>query len=146
MSLMCDVDSCLCALPLEHVVETMRPLPIEVLAATPRFIRGMSVIRGEMVPVVDAALLVGAAESHPTRLVTLAVADRRVALAVDAVVGVRVIGDEMLRELPPLLRDLSTAMVSTIGVLDAALLIVLNSARLVPEAMWAALDDAVPSS
>ena len=49
----------LAALPLEHVVETMRPLPVEPLGDAPRFILGLSIVRGEPIPVVD----VGAANA-----------------------------------------------------------------------------------
>ena len=42
-----------CAIPLDHVAETMRPLPIEPVAGTPGFVRGVSVIRGAPTPVVD---------------------------------------------------------------------------------------------
>ena len=49
----------LCALSLGHVVETMRPLPIEPLAAAPHFVLGLATIRGSQVPVVDAGRLIG---------------------------------------------------------------------------------------
>ena len=42
-----------CAIPLDYVAETMRPLPIEPVAGTPGFVRGVSVIRGAPTPVVD---------------------------------------------------------------------------------------------
>jgi hypothetical protein len=40
------VGARVCALPLHHVVETMRPLPIDPVVGTPAFISGVSVIRG----------------------------------------------------------------------------------------------------
>ena len=46
-----------CAIPLQHVAETMRPLPIEPVAGTPGFVRGVSVIRGAPTPVVDLRAL-----------------------------------------------------------------------------------------
>jgi purine-binding chemotaxis protein CheW len=148
LSLMCRVGSRLCALPLDHVVETMRPLPVEPLPGVPRFIRGVSVIRGDTVPVVDAAALLGAEESHrhPTRLVTVRIGDRRVALAVDAVLGVQAIPDESVRDLVPLLKQTSTDVISAIGTVDAELLLVLQSARLVPESVWALLEEATSST
>ncbi len=54
-----------CAFPLHHVAETMRPLPIEPVAGTPSFVRGVSVIRGMPTPVVDLkALLESSANSR----------------------------------------------------------------------------------
>jgi len=130
----------LCALPLEHVAETMRPLPVEPLAGVPRPICGVAIIRRVPVPVVDVAWLLAGKESHATRFVTVKAGGRRVALMVDAVVGVRALPTDSLEELPPLLRDASAEAIATIGSLDAELLVVLRSANLVPEAVWSALE------
>lgn len=146
MCLMCLVLTRLCALPLEHVVETMRPLPTELLAGGPKFIRGVSIIRGEPVPVVDAASLMGGKESCPTRLVALNTDGRRVAVAVDAVLGVQAIPVESLHDLPPLLADVDAEVISGLGTLDAELLVVLHSARLVPESVWGLLEQETPAT
>jgi purine-binding chemotaxis protein CheW len=129
-----------CALPLQHVIETMRPLPIEALAGVPRPVSGVAIIRGAAMPVVDLAWLLAGEESHPTRFVTVSADGRRVALAVDAVVGVRVIPTGSVYDLPPLLRDANGDAIATIGTLDAELLVVLRSGRLVPETVWNALE------
>ena len=139
-SLICRVLNRLCALPLQHVGETMRPLPVEPLAGVTRPIIGVAIIRGAAVPVVDLAWVLAAEESSPTRFVTVNADGRRVALAVDAVVGVREIPTGALHDLPPLLRDASVDAIATIGTLDATLLVVLHSGRLVPEAVWTALE------
>ena len=139
-SLICRVLNRLCALPLQHVIETMRPLPVEPLAGVPRPVTGVAIIRGAPVPVVDLAWVLAAEESHPGRFVTVDADGRRVALAVDAVVGVRAIPDGALHDLPPLLRGASVDAIATIGTLDAKLLVVLHSGRLVPEAVWTALE------
>jgi len=65
-ALVCRVVELVCALPLEAVIETMRPLPIDALGAMPPFVLGVSVIRGAPVVVVDAGLLVGT-RSTPAR-------------------------------------------------------------------------------
>lgn len=137
--LLCRVQTRLCALPLEHVVETMRPLPFEPVSGTPHFVRGLAIIRGAPIPVVDAAWLLGTEESQPSRFVTLTAGDRRIALAVSGVVGVQSIPTESLQELPPLLQDTAADVISAIGRLDSELLLVLRSARLVPEDLWATL-------
>jgi len=136
LSLLCRVQSRLCALPLEHVVETMRPLPIEALPAAPSFVRGLAIVRGTPIPVVDAARLLGAGEARPTRFVSVKVAGRRVALAVDGVIGVQRIPPESVQELPPLLQEAGADIVSAIARLDADLLLVLRSARLLAESWW----------
>jgi purine-binding chemotaxis protein CheW len=137
---MCRVGARLCALPLEQVVETMRPLPAVPIAGAPAFVRGVSLIRGDSVPVVDAATLVGEPESQPTRFVTVAVDHRRIALAVDAVLGVRTLPAGTLHDLPPLLHHAETELVTALGELDAELLLVLQCAHLVPEAVWLLLE------
>lgn len=142
MSLLCRVVTRLCALPLEHVIETMRSLPVEPMAGVPRPVEGVAIIRGIPVPVVDLACVFDEEASRTTRFVTVRAANRCVALAVDAVVGVRAVPVGSLRQLPPLLRDAGAAAIATIGTLDAELLVVLHSARLVPETVWRALDAA----
>jgi purine-binding chemotaxis protein CheW len=120
-----------CALPLPHVKETMRPLPIEPLAHAPAFVLGAAVIRGAPGPGVDLAAPLGIARGAPRRFVTIAVESRTVALAVDDVVGIRALDDVALDAPPPLLADTSAA-VESVGTLDGALLAVLRTAHLLP--------------
>ncbi|MBI4264650.1 MAG: chemotaxis protein CheW [Acidobacteria bacterium] len=142
----------LCALPLEHVEETMRPQPVRALGEAPSFVCGVAVIRGAPVPVVDVASVLahgragtktsaapdGEAEAT-TRFVTVRTGGRHVALAVDEVVDVRRIPSEALADLPPLIGHGRADAVEAIGMLDADLLVVLRASRLVPDAVWAAI-------
>jgi purine-binding chemotaxis protein CheW len=140
-SLLFRVHGRLCALPLAHVVETMRPLPVEPVAGALPCVAGVSVIRGAPLPVVDLVRLLGAAaqsgdpsSARPAsgRFIAVRVADRAAALAVDSVVGVRFLDESSLRDLPALLRDADSDVVESIGTLDTELLVVLRAARLVP--------------
>jgi purine-binding chemotaxis protein CheW len=135
--LICHVRTRLCAVPLEHVVETMRPLPVEVVAGSPHFVRGLAVIRGAPVPVIDTACLLGAEDAPVNRFVTLAVDGRRIALEVGSVLGVRAVPADSLHRLPPLLHEAGADIVAAIGLLDAELLVVLHSTRLLPDDAWA---------
>jgi purine-binding chemotaxis protein CheW len=123
------------ALPMEHVVETMRPLPLTPVATAGPGVLGVSVIRGEPLPVVDLGGLLssqGADErAKPSRYVSIRVGSRRVALAVDAVIGVRELDATTLHETPPLLRS-SSATVTSLGALDRELIAVLDAGRLLP--------------
>jgi purine-binding chemotaxis protein CheW len=122
-----------CALPLVHTAEIMRPLPIQALESAPHGVLGAAVVRGEPIPVVSAAALLDAeGESVAGRFVALRVGERRVALAVDAVIGVRTISTEVLGTVPPLLARSGRA-VASLGTLDASLLVVLDAARLIPD-------------
>jgi len=98
-------------------------------------------IRGAAVPVVDARKLLGIPGAVATRFVIVRAASRRVALAVDAVLDVRRIEADALQGLPPLLRGAQRELVSAIGALDDELLIVLDSARVLPDDSWRAIDD-----
>jgi purine-binding chemotaxis protein CheW len=139
-ALVCRVRNLCCALSVSHVVETMRPQPVEPLTSAPGFVIGVAVIRGVAVPVVDVGALLGSPEPpRPTRFVTLAIGTRSVALAVEGIVGVRSLPRDALEELPPLLRDARHDAVERIGTLDASLLVVLRTARMVTDAVLNAL-------
>jgi purine-binding chemotaxis protein CheW len=129
-----------CLLPLRDVVETMRPQPVERLVGTPHFIMGVSVVRGSAVPVVDLGAVVGTTDPGlPARFVTIRLGDRTAALAVSQVVGVRDLATALLEQMPPLLRGASADVVQAMGTLDAQLLVVLRSSRLLPEEVWTAV-------
>ena len=140
LALICRVQARFCAMPLAHVVETMRPLPVEAVTGAPHFVRGLAVIRGVPVPVVDAAQLLGTQTNQADRFVTVTVGSRCVALAVDSVLGVRAIPADSLQAMPPLLQEAGADVVAAIGLLDAELLLVLNGGRLLSEDVWAGLD------
>jgi purine-binding chemotaxis protein CheW len=131
--LICRNSEQLHALPLEDVTEIMRPLPIEPIAGAPGYVRGASIVRGEVVPVVDCGLLVANKATLPGRMVSLKAGTRKVGLLVEAVAGVRNLAGCEFAALPPLLRDVARETVAAIGSLDAALLLSLQTARLVPD-------------
>jgi purine-binding chemotaxis protein CheW len=139
--LLCRVRKRLCAVPLEHVVEIMRPLRVESFAGMPSFIKGVSLIRGAPVPVVDAGALLGTSDdAQPARFVSVRAGQRRVALAVEEVLGVRELPAAALHGLPPLLHDASADVVSAVGTLDQEFLVVLQAARFVLESQWQILE------
>ena len=131
--LLSRTGSFLLALPLEQVIEVMRVLPIESLAGVPEFVRGVSIVRGAAVPVIDAGLLLGARHVAADRLISVRSAGRRYGLLVGAVIGVRRFTPDMFEDPPPLLRHVAEEVVSSIGRLDEALVLFLGTARVVPE-------------
>ena len=140
--LVCRSGARLCALSLAHVHEVMRPPPIEVLAGAPRFVLGVCVLRGEPVPVVHAGLMLGEEPAGFALLVRLRAGGRTVALAVDAVAGIRSGVTGTLESMPPLLRTAAADTVAAIRLLDRELLYVLNEARVVPAAVFGLLEAA----
>ena len=131
--LLCRAGRRLCAIPLAQVIEVMRPLPIEQVSGAPSFVRGLSLIRGAPVPVIDAGLLLGEAASAGRRLLTVRTGARTVALAIDMVIGVHAFADEMRSALPPLVRDAAGEAIAAIGTLDAELLFFLRASLSVPD-------------
>lgn len=131
--LLCRAGMHLCAVPLDHVAETMRMLPIRAIAGAPRYVCGLCIVRGSPVPVLDTGLLFGEQAARAGRLVTIRAGGRTIALAVETVLGIRAIAAEALSRLPPLLRDAATETIAAIGTLDAELLFVLRTGRIVPE-------------
>jgi purine-binding chemotaxis protein CheW len=127
--LMVRLGSELAALPVADVSETLRPLPIEPFATAPDFVLGTSIVRG--VPIL--ARLLSGSPGPKTRFVVVKTAGRRVALAVEAVVGFRTLAEADRTSLPSLLANGAPSAVDAIGALDSELYLVLAAARLLPE-------------
>jgi purine-binding chemotaxis protein CheW len=88
----------------------------------------VAVIRGAATPVVDLAELLTGTPGTPTRFVTVRVGDRRVALGVDAVLGVQTIEGDRYAGLPPLLEP-ARERVTALGAHDGGLLLMLQASR-----------------
>jgi len=125
-----------CALNLAHVVEIMRPLPIEPVAGAPEMVRGLSAIRGNPVPVVALGALFNAGSGGSSRFVVVRTGKKQVALAVDAVLGICELAPSACQAMPPLLRDAAMGAMDAIAALDSELYFVLNTARIVPDERW----------
>jgi purine-binding chemotaxis protein CheW len=135
LSLICRVGGALCALPIESTVETFRPLAIEPISGAPPFVLGLAIVRGKPMPVVDLTQLITGEPARPTRFVIVKTGERRVALAVDAVAGVREVASGQADGLPPLIEDTSTSAIAAVGALDHELFLVLKAARLIPDGL-----------
>ena len=142
----------LCALPLSGVRETMRPQPVDAIAGAPPFVLGLSIVRGQPVPIVHLARLLDAApRAAPRRLILVELGGngraRQVGIAVDDVLGVRRLdlgaSPAPDSELPALLRDADVAGVASLKRLDGELLWLLLAARVLPTSL---LDDVEAAS
>ena len=131
-----------CALPLEQVAEIMRPLPIDPLPGLPLYLRGLAVVRGAEVPVVDLGIFWGNVETAAVKRFVLCRADhRRLAIAVEAVDGLREIG-RASDDFPPTSGDANAGRVSAAAVEDRHVLPLLRIADLIPEETWQELEAA----
>ena len=131
----------LAAIGLEHVTVVARPLPVEALAGVPPHVRGICVLRGLPVPVVDVAVLLGgerAPAGGTDRFIGAGAGAQAAALAVDSVVGIR--------DLPlDLLHDLSSVAgpaCAAVGAVGREPLLLLSLGRVVPESVLAVLEAA----
>jgi purine-binding chemotaxis protein CheW len=164
--LLCQVDASYLAIPISHVIEVTRPLPITRLPDAPSWVSGVSVLRGIATPVVNARKLLiddRAADSDEPdglrakpsdtatsrgvpppspRWVALRVGDRRVALAVDAVLRAHLLSPDANRTLPPLLA--AGRAITALGTLDGKLLMVLEDAQILGDDALASLEGYEP--
>jgi chemotaxis signal transduction protein len=135
---------------MRQTIETMRVLPIETLSGAADFVRGLCVIRGTAVPVIDLPHLFNTAgtkamgtdaeetdagKTKAQRLITINIGDRVVALLVDRVLSVRSIAASAVGTLPPLMREATSEAISAIGILDTELLFFLNNLRILSESI-----------
>lgn len=141
--LLCSAQTSSFALPLAHVLETMRPLPVQPILGSPPFVRGLAIVRGEPVPVVDLASLMGGGRGSPRRWVIVRAGAPATVLEVDRILGIHTLSDGVLRDLPPLLQNTDTEVISAMGALDAQLLLLLDQSRLLPDGLPEPADNAL---
>ena len=124
-----------CALGISDVVEILRPQPVQKLEQMPAGLSGLSLIRGSAVPVCNLSELLGGGPGVARRLVFIRAGSRRVALAVDAVIGVRDLQSLCVESAPSLMGDAGEAL-EGIARLDRELLLVLRSAKILSSHTW----------
>ncbi len=133
-----------CALALDSVVETLRPLPVSPLAGVPGFVAGLALVRGEPTPVVDLDALLGASGGTARRWVRIRHGLRFAALAVSEVVGLVDLDRASLRA-ESLLDRATEGAADALGALDGELLVALRAGLLVPESAFSALPAEPPA-
>ena len=135
----------LCALRLDEVIETMRPLRTQPLAGSPSFVRGISVIRGVPTPVIDVSRLLGGGQGgEPQRFVAVRTERGAVAMATGAVIGIREVDATVTGGHPALLGSRSSRLVAGVATAGAEPLLLLQSMRAVPDEVWEAAAAAGP--
>ncbi len=144
VSLVFRAGNLLCALPLDEVVETTRPLATQPLAGTAPYVLGLSVMRGVPTPVIDVARLLGGAEADVRRYVAVRTERGPVALATGEVLGIQDTTAEIGRRHPALLGGGANNFVAGVGTIDAEPLLLLHSIRAVPDHIWEAAAVSAP--
>jgi purine-binding chemotaxis protein CheW len=129
----------LAALPLDDVVETMRPLPVRPLAGTQPFVLGLTILRGQPAPVVDVALLLSGDTAAASRFVAVTTPRGPVALATGDVIGLRDTAGDAVQQHTGLLGPAPARLVDAVGSLDGEPLFRLRSLAMVPDEVWVAV-------
>jgi chemotaxis signal transduction protein len=107
------------ALPVEEVLEVAEMGDVTPLPGAPRAIMGVRNLRGQVVPVVDLAGVLGLPGAPlPSRIVIVERAERKAGLAVDAVVGVEELPDASEEADSPHLTGAALFDGALVGVLD----------------------------
>ncbi len=127
-----------CALPLDEVVETMRPLPTRPLAGTPHYVRGLTILRGEPSPVIDMTRLLTGASAEIDRYVAVHAGRGPVACATGPVLGVQAVHASPPDGPSTMFTGASRSLVAAVGRFGTEPLLVLQSLRTVPEEVWEA--------
>jgi purine-binding chemotaxis protein CheW len=142
LALVFRAGSLLCALRLDEVIETMRPLPTRPLAGTPPYVPGITIVRGVPAPVLDVARLLAGEAVGTARFVAVRTEHGPVAFATGPVLGVRPTPPAGPAAYP----GVSSRLVAGVGMIGAEPLLLLQSLRVVPDEVWAAAaGEAVPS-
>ncbi|MBD8526773.1 chemotaxis protein CheW [Pseudomarimonas arenosa] len=129
-----------CAVPLDAVIEVLRPLPIDALTDVPAYLLGLSVLRGQPVAVLDLPRLLGQPGEAIGRWLHLRVGPRRLALAVPSVGRVEHLDQLDWQPLPALFEGDAARVVQQVAQRDQQLYVQLNVMRLLPDSLWRRLE------
>jgi purine-binding chemotaxis protein CheW len=131
----------LCALHLDDVIETMRPLAVRPLAGTPPYVQGVTILRGVPTPVLDVARLVGGETAEAERFLAVRTERGPVAFATGPVLGIRNAPADGPARHPALLSGACSRLVAGVAMIDTEPLLLLQSMRVLPDDVWAAAAD-----
>jgi purine-binding chemotaxis protein CheW len=113
------VDSEALAMPVEHVLEVAELGEVAAVPGARPEMLGVRNVRGQILPVIDLALLLGIPRTiAPGRLVVAADGDRRAAFAIEQVSGIGELAEPTEETASDLLAGATLADGDLIGVID----------------------------
>jgi purine-binding chemotaxis protein CheW len=107
------------ALPVERVLEVAEFGDLTPVPGSPPEIVGVCNLRGQVIPVMALATMLGLTEQEPERIVVAELGDRRAGLAVDSVVDVGELPDASEQVSSPYLTGAVLIDGVLVGILDA---------------------------
>jgi purine-binding chemotaxis protein CheW len=127
-----------CALPLDEVAETMRPLPTRPLAGTPPYVRGLTILRGAPAPVIDVTRLLTGMAGETVRYLAVRAGRGPVACATGPVLGVRRVEVEPPDGPAVRFTGVARALIAGVGTVGTDPLLLLRGIHAVPDEVWEA--------
>jgi purine-binding chemotaxis protein CheW len=107
------------ALPVERVLEVAELGDLAPVPGSPAEVMGVCNLRGQVLPVMDLARVLGLPQGEPGRIVVTELAERRAGLAVDAVIDVGELPDASEQVDSPFLTGAVLVDGVLVGMLDA---------------------------
>jgi purine-binding chemotaxis protein CheW len=107
------------ALPVERVLEVAELGDLAPVPGSPAEVMGVCNLRGQVLPVMDLARVLGLPQGEPGRIVVAELAERRAGLAVDAVIDVGELPDASEQVDSPFLTGAVLIDGVLVGMLDA---------------------------
>jgi purine-binding chemotaxis protein CheW len=107
------------ALPVEQVLEVAEPGDTAPVPGSPAHVIGVRNLRGQVIPVISLAHLLGLSEDQPQRIVVAELGPRRAALAVERVLDVDALPDPVEPTESPYLSGAALIDGTLVGLLDA---------------------------
>ena len=112
------------------VVESIIKMqPITQLPQTPAYVKGVTNLRGSVLPVIDLRArfaLDEKEESRQTRIIIVTMGSIKVGVIVDGVSEVLRVSDELIEPLPPMVNSVNSAFLKGIVRLESRLIIMLE--------------------
>jgi purine-binding chemotaxis protein CheW len=103
---------------------------------SPRFVEGVTNLRGKVLPVIDARKRFGMPAQEPdrkSRIIIISVDRREVGLIVDGVSEVLTINEQTIEQAPPLATTVESAFITGIAKINDRLVILLDPAQVLTD-------------
>ena len=105
---------------------------ITQLPQTPTYVKGVTNLRGSVLPVIDLCIRFGLdaqQDTRQTRVIIVTMGKIKVGMVVDGVMELLRINDEMIEPLPPMVNSVNSAFLKGIVRLDTRLIILLELSK-----------------
>ncbi len=127
---------------ISRVESIIKMQPITAVPRAPQFVRGVTNLRGEILPVIDLCQRFGLSTdgaSKETRIVVVDTQGTKIGMVVDAVSEVLHVSKDAIEPLSSMLATVDSAFIQGIAKVDARLIILLDLGKLLSSQEYASL-------